>query len=59
VLSDWSNDTAAATRDGASAHTKYWLTLYFLLGGISIGLQAVRAFRSSAFIYDPMLTLAG
>ncbi|KAL6750031.1 P-loop containing nucleoside triphosphate hydrolase protein [Haematococcus lacustris] len=43
VLSWWSNDTQDAAALGRKPHTKRWLTLYVMLGLISIGLQLVRA----------------
>ncbi|KAJ9526631.1 hypothetical protein QJQ45_017605 [Haematococcus lacustris] len=43
VLSWWSNDTQDSAALGRKPHTKRWLTLYVMLGLISIGLQLVRA----------------
>ncbi|GIL43241.1 hypothetical protein Vafri_1038 [Volvox africanus] len=44
VLSAWSNETAAAAEQHKRAHNKKYLSLYFTLGLVSIGVQLLRSF---------------
>ncbi|GFR41153.1 hypothetical protein Agub_g1817 [Astrephomene gubernaculifera] len=44
VLSDWSNETAQAAEQHKTAHNGKYLSLYFTLGLVSIGIQLLRSF---------------
>ncbi|GIL72743.1 hypothetical protein Vretimale_4441 [Volvox reticuliferus] len=44
VLSAWSNATAAAAEEHKRAHNGKYLSLYFILGLVSIGVQLLRSF---------------
>ncbi|GLC35697.1 hypothetical protein PLESTB_000485000 [Pleodorina starrii] len=44
VLSAWSNETAEAAEEHKTAHNGKYLTLYFILGLVSISIQLLRSF---------------